>query len=68
MLISFHRNFAAMATCGVDFQLFCVFWKVLEINSSLVYSGNAMEDADEVEGQKYVYYQSFGGSENHVLH
>ena len=68
MLISFRRNFGAMATCGIDFQFFCVFWKVLETNSSNVYSGNAMKDADEVEGQKYVYYQSFGGSENHVLH
>ena len=27
-----------------------------------------MKDADEVEGQKYVYYQSFGGPENHVFH
>ena len=50
------------------FNFFCVFWKVLETNFSHVYSGRAMKDADEVEGQKYVYYQSFGGSENHVLH
>ena len=68
MFISFRRNFGAMATCGIDFQFFCVFWKVLETNFSRVYSGRAMKDADEVEGQKYVYYQSFGGSENHVLH
>ena len=68
MLISFHQNFRAMARCVIDFQFFCVFWKVLETNSSNVYPGNAMKDADEVEGQKYVYYQSFGGSENHVLH
>ena len=68
MFITFRRNFRAMATCGIDFQFFCVFWKVLETNFSHVYSGKAMKDADKVEGQKYAYYQSFGGSENHVLH
>ena len=57
-----------MARCGINFSFFCVFWEVLETNFSHVYSGREMKDADGVEGQNYVYYQSFGGSENHVLH
>ena len=33
-----------------------------------VCSDRSIKDADKVEGQKYAYYQSFGGPENHVLH
>ena len=57
-----------MARFDLNFQSFCVLYNILAPDFVNVCSDRSIKDADKVEGQKYAYYQSFGGPENHVLH